>query len=264
MALIFGVVFAGLGFGISIVYEKFLSMDTNAASLDGDSVSGDSGAQASSAPRKGQAVDIVIRDEDLPSDENSNAFTIGSNRLLLNNEDLEKRGQGSNYASNGITVNDSQKAVNSLHENQNSVVEEVRNANSAAIGSSDSSDRKPGESEPDKSFVPVRNLETLYNVSGKEAVKKDSVGNTSNAGATEERTSGNYSAADENLDTLPDMDNIDFTDDDGIAGNSAGGGEVIEASFSAASSVSDSGSGPEVKDASLIAKAISTVLAKES
>ena len=68
--LLFTVLFAGLGFGISFLFGKFLDVDSDSsAETEGVSPRTD---------RNGQTVDLIIKDEDLPSDEETGQYVVGS------------------------------------------------------------------------------------------------------------------------------------------------------------------------------------------
>lgn len=112
-------------------------------------------------------------------------------------------------------------------------------------------------------FVPLRNFETVKNFSGTEAATPDlqNLQEESPAPVSETRSQG---TDEEELDTLPEMDNFAFGEDSG----SDSGSDIIASSGTSDSEfVSSSGSKkhdePEVKDAALMAKAISSVLSDE-
>lgn len=244
-------IFGGLGFGISFLFDKFLNTE------------GDGIAEASSGSdslKKGQVVDIEIKDEDLPSDEATGQYYVGNtSHHMLTEEDVK----GSSYASVSSPVN-------------NSGVEEIRKANRLAVENTEpvsagtsSGEASPGESSIESKFVPVKHLETLYNVSGKEPGqdKKESLESSESAPSVSSgaaREEAVYTAEDEKLDTLPSMDGLSL---EGSSGSSYGSGDGFnnESDFAtgggAGSRVVEE---PDVKDASLMAKAISSILANES
>lgn len=227
--------------------------------MDEEGSGGDSFKGASKdAAKKGQVVDVVIRDDDLPSDEVTGQYVVGSNSHLLTPDDVAGSGQG--FAS--VTP----QAAYARSMNQ-AKVDQMKNANKSAAetspdvlgeGAADgfSGSAPSGTSSSDSQFVPVRNLETLYNVSGKEAVTKNAAPAVTSDGDQK------FSAADEDLDTLPTMDDVDFSSS---SGSGFGGDGVNTDSEFATTGVSHRGAEePEVKDAPLMAKAISTLLANES
>lgn len=65
-ALVFAVLFGVLGFGVGIVFQRFL--------LDSSDLEG--GAEASVGPRQGSVVDLSIGDEPLEEDENGPDFYV--------------------------------------------------------------------------------------------------------------------------------------------------------------------------------------------
>ena len=129
-ALVFALIFAVLGFGLTFVYEKFLSLDSSEI----DSTKSTESKTVSSSV--GNNVDIVIEDQELERSGSNNRFNVGENRSMLNTSDV-------------VTSN-----------------------NSSSVNSSIAEDSK-------SNFVPVRNLETLTNISGTEAVKPSAVANKS-------------------------------------------------------------------------------------
>ena len=85
-ALIFALVFGLLGFGISFVYNKFLS-DGSGGDFQGDYTAEPSAAPAS-ASSLGHNVDIMIQDEELRPSESENHFVVGENHQMLNDSDV--------------------------------------------------------------------------------------------------------------------------------------------------------------------------------
>lgn len=226
-ALIFAIIFGALGFGIVFVFNKFL-YDGNSGDFSGD-VSVDNGAAAGASPAVGQHVDITIQDEELAPSESDNHFVVGENHQMLTESDM--------------------KASSRAPESNNS------------------------------GFVPLRNFETVSNFSGNEAVAPSSVGQQAaaekpaeavSAVAAENSSATDYGALPEkkdgnDLDTLPDMETFAFGD-----GNSSEDDDDVtdtdtDSEFvSSASSRRKSDDAAEVKDAALMAKAISSVLSNEN
>jgi len=89
-ALIFTVIFALLGLGISFLFEKFL-MDEG-SDISSDSINVNSGSKDS--VQKGQLVDVTIQDEELPPGESSNHFVVNENHQMLNKNDTTKSEPG--------------------------------------------------------------------------------------------------------------------------------------------------------------------------
>ena len=229
-ALIFAAVFGALGFGISVVFSKFLDIGTS-GDFQGDYGTDSAiGGAAASAPVTGQHVDITIQDEELKPSQSDNHFVVGENHQMLNESD----------------VADSKKA-----------------------------------GEGSSGFVPLRNFETVKNLSGTEAVTPSSANpdivkkeNAEIVSPVETETAS-YSEAkpsagnldDEGIDTLPDMDGFVFGGDSNTAAESDDDDDSItDSGFSSySSSPSKKSDGPaEVQDAALMAKAISSVLSDEN
>ena len=128
------------------------------------------------------------------------------------------------------------------------------------------------ESHEDSSqgFVPLRNFETVKNFSGQEAQSPFSAGSTAdvtaaNTSASETSVPADSSASsDKNgLDTLPDMENFAFGDGDSESDNEVSSSDS-GSDFVSVSSGSKKQEEIEVKDAALMAKAISSVLSDEN
>lgn len=106
-------------------------------------------------------------------------------------------------------------------------------------------------------FVPLKNFEKLNDLSGKEAVRPDSVSSDNSV------VSISGSSADSNIDTLPDMNHLNFASEDEDSE------EELDTStdsdfVSSANAHRNSDEVPEIKDAALMAKAISSVLSDEN
>ena len=86
-ALIFALVFGLLGFGISFIYDKFLS-DGSGGDFQGEYTAEPSAAPAS-ASSLGHNVDIMIQDEELRPSESDNHFVVGENHQMLNDSDVK-------------------------------------------------------------------------------------------------------------------------------------------------------------------------------
>ena len=229
-ALIFALVFGALGFGISMVFSKFLDIGTSGEFQGDYSTDSASGGAAASAPVTGQHVDITIQDEELKPSSSDNHFVVGDNHQMLNDSDV--------------------------------------------------SSSKKTESENPTGFVPLRNFETVKNISGTESVTPTSANpdivkkedaeivspvQTENASYTEAKTSaGNF--GDEGIDTLPDMDGFVFGEESSNVTESDDDDSLTDSGFSSySSSPSKKSEGPaEVQDAALMAKAISSVLSDEN
>ena len=218
IALIFGIVFGLLGFGISILFEKFLTVEEavveNTSSGNADILTSNS----SNSKNLGQHVDIVIQDEPLEPSGNPNRYDVGENHQMLNDSD---------YNSGNNTKAEGEKET---------IV-------------------------PKDEFVPIRNLETVTNFSGNESETPKEAEERREAIVQQQIEKG------EELDTLPDMsdfkvgsDSSDSEDDTVIVSDSDESQFVQSATNFKSSEVNDG----EIKDASLMAKAISSILAEET
>lgn len=212
-ALVFALIFAVLGFGLTFVYEKFLSLDSSEI----DSTKSTESKTVSSSV--GNNVDIVIEDQELERSGSNNRFNVGENRSMLNTSDV-------------VTSNNS--------SSDNSIIAEDSKSN----------------------FVPVRNLETLTNISGTEAVKPSAVANKS-AEISESSSSKN-----DDLDVLPDFGNLGMPATPMSSFSSSANDSIDEFSDTESSSVYTSKRNDvdtdKFQNTELIAKAISTVLSDES
>lgn len=213
-ALVFALIFAVLGFGLTFVYEKFLSLDSS--EID-STKSTESKSTVSS--NVGNNVDIVIEDQELERSGSNNRFNVGENRSMLNTSDV-------------VTSNNSSSDNSSIAEDSKS------------------------------NFVPVRNLETLTNISGTEAVKPSAVANKS-AEISESSSSKN-----DDLDVLPDFGNLGMPATPMSSFSSSANDSIDEFSDTESSSVYTSKRNDvdtdKFQNTELIAKAISTVLSDES
>lgn len=205
-AFIFAAVFALVGFAVRFIGTTFLRIDASAG--------GEGDVQRETT---GNNVDIVVQDEDLPTEEGSPEFDVGGNRQMLNKEDYSD-GEKENHAAAS-----SGESIDTIH---------------AADGGASSDDRTE---QSDDGFVPVGLHESAGTLSGKEA------GVDSDDG---------FSLKDDTLDDLPDIEDLTPS------------GEIVEdTAFSAASDKtkkSDKASKYSEKDTTLMAKAISTALAKDN
>ena len=130
------------------------------------------------------------------------------------------------------------------------------------------------EKDSSQGFVPLRNFETVQNISGKEAViPAEAV--TAEPVQANNAAAANFSAAASpfpaasnaggGIDTLPDMENFVFSDGSDSESEDDGSDSGTEAEFFSSSGSSKKKDGPaEVQDAALMAKAISSVLSDEN
>ena len=216
MALIFAVVFGLLGFGISIVFDKFLNVES-VASESADSSGSEGFVPAPEKRNLGQNVDIVIQDEPLEPSSNPNRYDVGENHQMLNESD---------YNSSGA-----------------------------------SEEAAPEKIVPKDEFVPIRNLETVSNFSGNESETPTEAEERREAIVQQQKEKGSE------LDVLPDMSDFKIksdspdSEDDTVIISESDEAKFVHSATNYTSS--DVGNG-EIKDASLMAKAISSILAEET
>ncbi|HAH63348.1 MAG TPA: hypothetical protein DCL73_14770 [Treponema sp.] len=213
-------------FGALAFFIQFL-MD-GVLSIDGQTVPAE--AAAESVPKTGGVVDITIQDEELPAEENSPQFFVGDNHQMLNKNDYSA--EGSDDTGFSRQSESSIADVDTIQEADTAVPE----SKSSEIG---------GEADSDDGFVPVPLQETAKNMSGAESVSPsdDDIINLE----------------DDTLDELPELKDLkpagaaDYDDVD----------VVEDSDFSNAGDTKKTDVKNEIKDATIMAKAISTVLAKE-
>ncbi len=289
--MIFAAVFGVLAAGIQILFGKFLSSD--------DEIS--PAAETASAPKSGQTVDIVIEDETLPTDSNTPQFFVGTNRRMLKEEDMTAGNEAASASSSQPLTAPQETAAGAARQNAAPAAAAVQNAapSAAARPSAGSQGREPpAASRPAASvppeaaaavspapaasggndgFIPMPLQETAENLSGTEALASGGSGaSVSPSGSLEslpesgggDSASGGAGAAsgdlNDGLDTLPELSDIEYGDPD-----SGGDGDTF---ISEDDLPDDDEGGNTVSlrhgreisgDAELMAKAISTVLAKE-
>lgn len=242
LALVFAIVFGACAFLISFLYANFLEGESSGAFAEAPSSGGSSGVHA---------VDITVQDEELPSEENESQFFVGAKHQMLNEEDLSSIKE--NPSDNSATIDKIKM------ENQNSSdAQPVTNSPASSVSA------KPSDSN-NSGFVPVSLTENADNFSSIESksveeVKRDEKIAAMNSMPTMEASNNNGE-----LDVLPDLEEISgpqipsASHEDGLA-------EGTEFSESKNISGGSGASAEEVtqgKDTELIAKAISTLLAKD-
>lgn len=221
-ALIFAVIFGVLGFAVNFVFKNFLdSEDVSSVSVE---------TKTSNSGKSEHKVDIVVQDEELPSDGTTQAFHVGTNHSMLNQNDLE-------------TEVENKKSV------QESGNETVSSANKEAASG----------------FVPISAKETLSDFSGTEAKSLNEVSNAdskksiSEPKPAPETSSSSLDEMDE-LDNLPDLG--DITTSQVLPTQEEQMVEDSDFSKNGASN-NDIDSFAKGEDSALMAKAISTLLAKD-
>lgn len=234
-ALIFAVVFAALGFCISFLFSKFLIDEAH----ENDSIPENSAAANNS---RGQNVDIVIQDQEIERSDSPNSFDVGSSFQMLNSSDIAS---GSPIASSADSNQSSSGSDEMSKANQDAVEHNT-------IG---------------EQFIPINNFQKV----DKATVTGQSV-NTSVADSPVINLNNNETGVvTDELDTLPDLGTIEVqkaSDGSNSEEESMSEYSASESMDSGVSSISSrsSHSGDEnieIKDASLMAKAISSILSNE-
>lgn len=122
-------------------------------------------------------------------------------------------------------------------------------------GLSEQTEKNRNQQEAEKKgFVPLTNFENLKNVSGKEAVSPESI---------PERSASKTNFDSESIDTLPDIGDLGF-ESETESENGSDDDEMENDSDYVPLGNKKSENSTEVKDAALIAKAISSVLSGEN
>lgn len=254
-ALLWALIFGILGFGINIVYERFLN-----ESSDQDFTT-DSTPSGMPQPQKGQLVDITIQDEELQDSGSGNHFVVGSNRQMLHSVDV----RSNNTQPQQPVQQSPAPGVNSAPAG-NFGAPAAKEFSAKPLGTPSAGSSPAQTSAPDagnkmagsnleaaasaSGFVPVRNLETITNVSSKEAVK------SSDFSSSQESSGSNV---DDELDVLPDMEGLSFAeneDDNDVDTDT-------DSEFVSVHKKSGDENPANIKDAELMAKAISDVLSRD-
>lgn len=250
-ALIFAAVFAVLAVLIQFVFNRVLEFDADSM---GDAVASpamaDSGASVSS-----HSVDIVVQDEDLPADEDGSQFYVGMSRQMLAPDDT-------NPETKPVQKTDQFVSGNAAGE----VTSAVQAASPAPAGSSNVAQMVSAsntESAASSSgFVPISLGETPSNISSVESTTHEDIKKVEKSAPVS--ASADTESGGEELGSLPDLEDLTgFASS--VSAPPADDVEVEDSGY-AESAQGKSMSAEEVtsgKDAELMAKAISTLLAKE-
>ncbi|MCR5606449.1 MAG: hypothetical protein K6F69_06515 [Treponema sp.] len=227
-AIICAALFAGVAFACQSIFYKYLDEPS------------DSGEVISSAPKVGGIVDLTLDGEKLSEDTNAPRFNVGSNLKDLSTIDVKD----SNNNSGAAVANDKQE-TSSTSDSASSfkpmgVVNVAASSSTSAASNADNANDN--------------------NVKQNQNTVSDSMPISSNS-----QSSNNQNVSLDTIDELPDIGDLDSE------GDSASFSSGTTTSTSSMSVPADKksevsfpdGSNPSVKDAALIAQAISTVLAKD-
>lgn len=234
-AFIIAIAFGALGFVVSFVGTKFLFGEEGSdGDVDISTISNSRGENGS----KGSVVNITIRDEELPVSNSDNHFVVGDNHQMLYESDI------------GSTIPQKQAQFSIPKTDQ----------------------------EKDSSFVPIRTKENPLNVSGKEAITPDSIRVSSeNQIHDYEDNKGNDTIfrkqqPNNDIDTLPEItgfsdpgDKVDSSQEEEESSDVDVGSDSdnFENTPTSKKSSGSGDAGMEIKDATLYAKAISSILSGE-
>lgn len=179
-------------------------------------------------------------------DENTGDFSASIGSTNENSSNVKSTGQLVD-----ITIED-EELERGGSENHFIVNENHQMLNDSDITKkADNTENNPGEVSNDQpGFVPLKKFETVQNISSKEAVNPDSVIYRSEESDVKK---------DDGIDTLPDMNNF-TTEDNGTSGSVD---SETESEFVSSGSRKNSDEPAEIKDAALMAKAISSILSDE-
>lgn len=228
MALLFAVIFAVIGFCIKVVYNKFLS-DSD-GDFSSDFTPNPQMSSSQSVPHKGQLVDIVIQDEDISPGESPNRFVVGDNHQMLNDTDISNAAPAAGEPP--VKAKVEAAPVMEVPNLTQTVTPEVQAAPVSVMNEN-------------SGFVPMSAA----------ALTQAEPSLMNNSELTEDS---------EKIDTLPDMNNFSFgSAESSSEENDDENGYADDSDFEPSYSSKNSADIPEVKDAGLIAKAISSVLADE-
>lgn len=258
-ALIFALIFFALGFLINFIYKKFLDEDTS-SDLDGEQLSSTEKHTDDGNFAKGQHVDLVVEDQELDSETSENHYVVGQNHQMLSDSDLKKSADriSEDMQKSFSSAVAASSAVKSSEE-KNSTAEKpfvastINSVSASAADSGQASGSASTFSAENKSsaskFVPL-GKESFARVSSTEAMDSTQV--------RAEPKSDNFS---DSLDVLPDMADLEVNDSSESSEDAETDDEFVSSAVNYKNSDS---SETEVKDASLMAKAISSLLSAES
>ena len=243
IALCFALGFGILAAAIMFVTQKFVLAENTADISDSGNSSGKNPHNSVSGS---QPVDIVVQDEDLPSEDGGPQFYVGENHQMLNDEDLQDM-----------------KKVSEPEETESSCSSELRQKKEAEnISETAAQIKKENSSSVNAGFVPLNFAENPSNIS---SVESKSVNDVKSSPESDDS-----SASDENnsetLDVLPDLEALSEavpaagSESSGFSENSDFSENKNTVSASSGDSSKEKSSG---QDAELMAKAISTLLSKD-
>lgn len=255
IALCFAAGFAVLAAVINVVAEKLLGINT----ADSDS----SLNAPVNKPSNGNSVDIVIQDEDLPSEEDGAQFFVGSNHQMLNSEDLEENQKKSGDAPETEKSESDEKKSTAVSEKDLPSADLNTNKNTVAgISLNADAVRKANVDSENSGFVPVtakENAENFSSVESKTVSEIQADENVTQMNSVPDLKNENTA---ESLDVLPDLEEISEGNVSLSTSNEQDNSEQTDFSGNK-NSISSKKENADGNDAELMAKAISTLLSKD-
>lgn len=255
IALCFAAGFAVLAAVINIVAKKLLGI--NAADSD-------SSLNAPvNKPSNGNSVDIVIQDEDLPSEEDGAQFFVGSNHQMLNSEDLEENQKKSDDAPKTEKSESDEKKSTAVSEKDFSSADLNSNKNTdAGISLNVDSVRKANADSENSGFVPVSAKENAENFSSVESKTVSEIKADEDVTQMDTVPDLKNENSEESLDELPDLEEIS---EGNVSLSTSNGQDDSERTYFSENknSISSKKENTDGNDAELMAKAISTLLSKD-
>lgn len=243
IALCFALGFGILAAAIMFVTQKFVLAENTADISDSGN---SSGKNPNNSVSSSQPVDIVVQDEDLPSEDGGPQFYVGENHQMLNDEDLQDM-----------------KKVSEPEETEDSGSSELRQKKEAEnISETAAQIKKENSSSVNEGFVPLNFAENPSNIS---SVESKSVNDVKSSPESDDSSASGENNS-EALDVLPDLDALSEavpaagSDSSGFSENSDFSENKNTVPASSGDSSPEKSSG---QDAELMAKAISTLLSKD-
>lgn len=243
IALCFALGFGILAAAIMFVTQKFVLAE-NTADIS------DPGNSSEKNPRNSvsgsQPVDIVVQDEDLPSEDGGSQFYVGENHQMLNDEDLQdmkKDSEPQGAESSGSSEQRQKKEAENISE----TAAQIKKENSSSVNAG---------------FVPLNFAENPSNISSVESKSVNDVKTSPESDDSSASVENNSEA----LDVLPDLEALSEatpaagSGSSGFSENSDFSENKNTVSASSGDSSTEKSSG---QDAELMAKAISTLLSKD-
>ena len=240
-ALIIAAVFAGLGFGISLVSDKFLFDDSDSSDISVDST-------PVSNPSVGSKVDLFVHDEELsPGDSENNYYVDDNSKQMLNASDMK-----------------SSKAP-VFNQPQVSAAEDVAAPAAAAQAAAGGMPAIDADSAGDGGVSQAGREAPSPSAASAEGEKVgDARAAEAGPSASPSQPDAAQTSGAEGLDTLPDMSSFVMENSSSSSEEEANDSSVESDSHFVTTVSHSSGSGDAgIQDAAVMAKAISSVLSSE-